>query len=93
VVNALAGASVSDQRERSGGRSRTTQAFSESAVHNVAHSLIPLRSAEFRLPEEIVIYDEGGSHTYDHIYAEPLASRLDGSLIPVLFVFYSCRIS
>jgi hypothetical protein len=70
VVNALARAAVSDQREWGGGGRRATQTLSQSAIHNVAHSLIPLSSAEFRLPKEIIIYNEGGSHTYEHIYAE-----------------------
>lgn len=70
MVNALAGAAVSDQREWGGGRRLATQTLSESVIHNVAHSLVPLGGAEFRLPEEIIIYNECGSHTYEHTYAE-----------------------
>lgn len=64
MVNALARAAVCDQREWGGGRGWATQALSEGIIHNVAHGLVPLGRAEFRLPKEVVIYDEGGSHTY-----------------------------
>jgi hypothetical protein len=74
VVNAFARAAVSDQREWGSGRGWAAQALSEGIIHNVAHSLVPLGRAEFRLTEEIVIYDEGCSHTYDHIYAGSLTS-------------------
>ena len=75
-MNALAGAAVSDQREWGGGRRRATQTFSQGVIHNIAHSLVPLSSTEFRLPKEIIIYNEGGSHTYEHIDAERCSSRL-----------------
>ena len=74
-MNTLAGAAVSDQREWGGGRRRATQAFSEGVIHNIAHSLVPLSSAEFRLPKQIIVDNEGGSHTYEHIYANQCSSR------------------
>jgi len=76
VVDALARAAVSDQREWRGGRGWAAQAFSEGVIHNIAHGLVPLGRAEFRLPKKIVVYYEGGSHTYDHTYAKRLSSRL-----------------
>jgi hypothetical protein len=69
VVNALVGAAVCDQREWSRGRCWATQALSEGVIHNVAHGLIPIGSALFRLAKEIIVNNEGGSHTYEHIYA------------------------
>lgn len=75
-MNTLAGAAVSDQREWGGGRRRATQTLSEGVIHNIAHSLVPLSSPKFRLPKEIVIYNEGGAHTYEHTYAERCSSRL-----------------
>jgi hypothetical protein len=74
VVEAFARAAVSDQREWGSGRGWAAQALAEGVIHNIAHGLVPLGCAEFRLTEEIVIYDEGCSHTYDHIYAMSLAS-------------------
>jgi hypothetical protein len=70
VVDLLARATVCDQREWDRGRGWAAQALSEGVIHNVAHGLVPLGRAEFRLPKEIVIYDEYRSHTYDHIYAD-----------------------
>jgi hypothetical protein len=89
VVNTLARAAVSDQREWGGARRRATQALSQGAIHNVAHSLVPLSSAEFRLAKEIIIYNEGGSHTYEHIYAKPRSSRLVPYHRPILMVLVS----
>jgi hypothetical protein len=81
VTDALAGAAVSDQREGWGDTDWATQVFPESAIHNVAHGLIPLGRTEFRTPKEIVVNNEGGPHTYDHICetatlkARPLVQR------------------
>jgi hypothetical protein len=64
-----------------GGRGWAAQAFPEGVIHYVAHGLVPLGRAEFRLPKKIVVYYEGGSHTYDHIYAKWLSSSL-GEFVP-----------
>jgi hypothetical protein len=75
VVDTLTRATVCDQREWGRGRGCATQTFSEGAIHNVTHRLVPFCRAEFRLPKKIVVYDEGDAHTYDHIYAKWSSSR------------------
>jgi hypothetical protein len=67
-MEALARAPIGDQREGGRGTGRAAQALSERVIHNITHGLVPLGCAEFRLPKKIVVYDEGGSHMYEHIY-------------------------
>jgi hypothetical protein len=69
MVNALAGAAIGDQRKRWSRPNWTPEALSKSVIHNIAHGQVPLGSAALGLPQELVVYYEGSSHTDEHIYA------------------------
>ena len=74
VVNTRGGAAVSDQRKWGNRWSRTIQTLPERVIYNIANGLIPLGSAELRLLQKIVVYNERGSHMYDHTYAASSSS-------------------
>jgi uncharacterized heparinase superfamily protein len=69
MVDALAGAAIGDQRKRWGRARWAPKALAERIIHNIAHSQVPLSSAALGLPQEFIIYYEGGSHTDEHTYA------------------------
>jgi len=72
MVNAVARATIGDQRKGFSRTYRPSQALSESIVHNIADGQVPLGCSEFRLSQEIVVYYKCGAHMCDHTYARKL---------------------
>ena len=70
MVNALARAAVGDKSKGCSRTYRASQAFSKSIIHNIADAQVPLGCPELCLPQEIIIDNEGGSHMYEHTYAQ-----------------------
>ena len=79
VVDGLAGATISDSENRAAAGLGAPDTLGEHYSRHRSRT-VPFGRAEFRLPQEIVVYDEGGTHTHDHGYAKPWASRFGPSM-------------